>query len=111
MDNSSVKSKPIKSLRCGNSQVAIWEDKFNEGEKNFSFQKTYKTKEGEWKQTNFFRSTDLRDLISLSEALIREYRIREVLKKPTEEGKPSSLIASQGEMLEKGLIVSGGRIE
>jgi len=92
MDNSSKTSKPQKSFRAGNSQVAIWEDKFNEGEKNFSFQKTYKTKDGEWKQTNFFRSSDLKDIISLAEALIREYRIREVLSKPTEEADASSPI-------------------
>jgi hypothetical protein len=54
-------SKPIKTLRIGNVSMAVWQNEGNNGKKNYSFtfQKSYKTEGGEWKNTEFFFQEDL----------------------------------------------------
>lgn len=63
-------STPIKNYKFGGVECAVWENdnKFNPGQKtySFSFQKSFKTKSGDWKQTGFFSDKDLLILSKLA---------------------------------------------
>ena len=63
--------QPIKKTRYGKVEAAIWEDDYN-GQKSYSttFQKSYKAKDGSWKQSSSFSATDMRDLYVLVGALL-----------------------------------------
>lgn len=65
--------KPICKLSSGTIQAAVWENEF-EGKKSrsYSFQKSYKGKDGNWKNTTFFSQTDLLSLGNLCAKICTE---------------------------------------
>ena len=56
-------ARPVKEYSLGKVKAAIFEGEY-EGQKTYSvkFQKSYKDKSGNWKNTEYFSNTDLRDL-------------------------------------------------
>lgn len=58
-------SMPVKSLRAGALQVAVWENETtgDDGQartfKTVSFERRYKNREGKWQSTNNLRVNDL----------------------------------------------------
>ena len=65
-------AKPEKRFRCGGCEAAIFENEIGKGVKvkKVSFQKRYKTTEGEWKSTY---SLDVNDLPKAVLALSKAY--------------------------------------
>ena len=61
------KQKPIKVIKLFGVEVAEWERESADGKtySSFSFQKSYKTKDGKWAHTTSFVLNDLPILISL----------------------------------------------
>ena len=59
-------ASPVKSYSLGKIQAAIFENEFN-GKKSYSikFSKSYQDKQGNWKNTDNFYLTELRDLYAL----------------------------------------------
>ena len=58
--------KPVKTHKLGNISCAIFENQFGESVSlSHAFQKSYKTKEGEWKYSGNFTEADLRTLYCL----------------------------------------------
>lgn len=64
-------SKPVKSVKSGGCEAAVWMKEF-EGKPSFSFsfQKSYKGKDGSWKNTTFFNKTDLMHIRSIIDAIL-----------------------------------------
>jgi CRISPR/Cas system-associated endonuclease Cas1 len=53
-------AKPIKTIKYGQVELAVWQGEFDgKPTYSYSFQKSYKTKDGQWKQTNFFNDKEL----------------------------------------------------
>lgn len=61
-------SKPVKTIRLGGVQASIWQD--DEGRVSASYNKSYKTKEGEWKNTTYFNAEDTALLIAVAHKAI-----------------------------------------
>jgi hypothetical protein len=58
--------KPRESLRDGGLQVAIWDNaKDGVARDNITIQKTYKNKDGEWKESKSFNKGEVEKLIGL----------------------------------------------
>ena len=83
-------SAPIEEIRLPFSKVkcAIFQDTYN-GDITYSykFQKSYKDKDtGEWKNTEYYNMSDLRDLLGLVTFLVMKQVIgKQVAQKKTEE--------------------------
>jgi hypothetical protein len=68
-------AKPVKKFKLGNVECAVWENTSNNAangngdeEKvynSYSFQKSYKDKDGKWANTTNYNETDLRTLYAL----------------------------------------------
>jgi hypothetical protein len=58
------KKKPSKVYQVGNAKVAVWENKQADGtiKKSFKVEKSYKTANGEYKNTNYFYESELLEL-------------------------------------------------
>ena len=57
-------SKPAKSVRCGTVYVAVWkDDKGDFISTSITVSKSYKDKNGDWKNTSSFRVNEIPDLI------------------------------------------------
>ncbi len=72
--------KPIKTLRIGTISLSAWE---NQGEENkvfhtFTFQRSYKDKDENWKQTQQLRLEDLPKLKILMEEMYKQISLKEV---------------------------------
>ena len=68
-------SAPIKTLSSGKIQIAEWpNDKYDST--SFTFKKNYKTKDDEWKSTDFMSLADLMDVLVLCHKVL-EARIKE----------------------------------
>ena len=87
-------AQPIKKLKSGRVEGAVWEKEFD-GKKSYSFtfQKSYKDKEGKWQNTNFFTQNELADVINLAQAFFgKKVRVVELdggkAKAETTEEKP-----------------------
>jgi hypothetical protein len=67
--------KPEKRFRCGGCEAAVFENEMNRGGKTMkikkvSFQKRYKSMDGEWKSTN---SLDINEIPKAILALSKAY--------------------------------------
>jgi len=66
--------KPIKSFKCGNCEVAVFENELRMGTntvkvKKVTFQKSYKNSESEWKTTSSLDANDIpKAILALSKA-------------------------------------------
>jgi len=68
-------AKPEKRFRCGGCEAAVFENEVGRGDnavkiKKVSFQRRYKTADGEWKSTN---SLDVNDIPKAVLALTKAY--------------------------------------
>lgn len=81
--------RPSKVMKIGNVEVAAWEKTAEDGKVfySYSFQKSYKTKDGKWANTAFFSVTDL-PALSLLAATISQKNARIVdMKAKAEEAE------------------------
>ena len=63
-------SRPAKSLKFGQIEVAEWHNQGKYGiEKSYTFQKSYKSGD-EWKHTSFFKQNELYKIKALIDELI-----------------------------------------
>lgn len=64
-------SKPIKEKSSANIRLTLWEGDF-QGKPTYSFtlKKNYKKKDGTWANTEFFTTTDLKDVVCLCQSVI-----------------------------------------
>lgn len=54
------KHKPVEEVRIGSIKAAIWKNQGEQGVRyNVTFQRIYRTQEGEWKSTDSFGRDDL----------------------------------------------------
>jgi len=62
-----AENRPAKVLKLGGIEIAEWEKESADGKtyRSFSFQKSYKTKDGKWEHTTSFLVNDLPTLASL----------------------------------------------
>ena len=90
--------KPISKFQFGKVTGTVWENDYK-GEKSvsFSFQKSYKDKDGNWQNVGFFNKTDLRDLGYLVDALNLRF-VKELKKTADKEDKP---VTEMGKELSK----------
>lgn len=66
---SSSKSKPVEEIRIGAIKAAIWRNDGEQGPRfNVSFQRIYRTNEGEWRSTDSFGRDDLLILGKVADA-------------------------------------------
>lgn len=84
---------PVQEARLGNLKCAIFEGEFKgKTTHSFKFQKSYKDKNGDWQNTDFFFLTDLRDLALLALGLVTKSikfkKIESQKQQPTEEPEP-----------------------
>ena len=72
---------PIKNYRLGGVDCAIWENEHS-GKKfySFSFSRSYKDKEGNWKTSGNFNLQDIGNLISICQRL-QDRAIKERVQK------------------------------
>ncbi len=63
METKTEKKQPIHKIKIGQVEAAVWLNDFD-GKKSFSvsFQKNYKDKKGEWKQSTSFATNNLPDV-------------------------------------------------
>jgi len=83
-------ARPIKEFSLGQIKCAVFEGELK-GKKTYSFkfQKSYKGKDDQWKNTDFFYPTDLRDLYGLVGALLhRQVKERTPQQAPPPEPEP-----------------------
>jgi len=73
------KQKPKEVYQVGSSKVVVWVNKNKDGTtwKNFKIEKSYQTKDGEWKTTNSFNDTELLELKAAIDKAIKEENIEE----------------------------------
>jgi hypothetical protein len=69
---------PVKVYKAGRIECAIFHNPQFDSY-SFKFQKSYKDKQGQWQNTDFFSDTDMGDLAALCDH-IREARVREKKK-------------------------------
>jgi len=58
------KPMPIVKVRAGKISISVWANTQESGEvfKSCTIQKSFKDKEGNWKQTNFYNKSDLLEI-------------------------------------------------
>jgi hypothetical protein len=69
-------AKPDRNISAGSMQLAQWPPKDEKSSVAFTLNKSYKSKEGKWENTNFFRLTDLLDIILVCQAALDDLRVR-----------------------------------
>ena len=79
--------KPEKRFRCGGCEAAVFENEINRGGKTMkikkvSFQKRYKSMDGEWKSTN---SLDINEIPKAILALSKAYEYLVIWESTEEE--------------------------
>lgn len=79
--------KPEKRFRCGGCEAAVFENEINRGGKTgkikkVSFQKRYKSMDGEWKSTN---SLDINEIPKAILALSKAYEYLVIWESTEEE--------------------------
>ena len=79
--------KPEKRFRCGGCEAAVFENEINRGGKTMkikkvSFQKRYKSMDGEWKSTN---SLDINEIPKAILALSKVYEYLVIWESTEEE--------------------------
>ena len=63
------KSKPVEEIRIGGIKAALWRNDGEQGPRfNVTFQRIYRTSEGEWRSTDSFGRDDLLILGKLADA-------------------------------------------
>lgn len=69
-----MENKPIKKHYLGGITAAVWNNQTKDGKvyETYTFQKSYKTAEGEWKNTSYFSLKDLASISSLCQKLVTE---------------------------------------
>lgn len=81
-------SKPIAKKQSGQVQMSVWQGEYNgKPTYSFTFQKSYKDKNGQWQNTNFFNQTDLADVFFLAMAT-KLNKINKQEKKQEQTGQP-----------------------
>ena len=62
--NAAKQEQPKATYKVGKAKVVVWENKRSDGTtwKNFEVEKVYKAKDGQWKTSNSFNETELRQL-------------------------------------------------
>ena len=80
-------AKPEKRFRCGGCEAAVFENEINRGGKTVkikkvSFQKRYKSMDGEWKSTN---SLDINEIPKAILALSKAYEYLVIWESTEEE--------------------------
>ena len=62
-------NRPVYKYQLGTIECAVWAKQASDGKPyfQFSFQKTYKTKDGKYQHTTFFNKSDLAALAMLCE--------------------------------------------
>jgi len=62
-------NRPIKKYQLGAIECAVWANQTVDGKTyfQFSFQKSYKTKDGKYQHTSFFNKSDLATIVMLSQ--------------------------------------------
>ena len=81
------KKKPIKNIKAGCMQVAIWENANNEGQKfnSITLSKSYTKDEGKtWEKTDSMGFNDLPKAILCLQEAYRELALKEAKEKPEE---------------------------
>lgn len=72
------KKKPIKKYRASLLNLSVWENETDEGPiYSYSFQKSYKDLDGEWKHTQNLGISDLPKLKILIEKAYSDYYFQE----------------------------------
>jgi len=66
-------NKPIKNFKEGQVTLSVWQKDYN-GKPiySYSYQKSYKDKQGQWQNTTFLNKTDLKDLSFLIDTVIQQ---------------------------------------
>jgi hypothetical protein len=82
MPDNQGNNPPIKTLRAGQVEAAIWsQEKEQDGrtyvQHSTRIQKRYKDKDGTWKSTDYFWPSDLADLELVTRKAIEFTRLRE----------------------------------
>lgn len=78
-----VKQRPLATYQVGSAKVIVWENQGEKGTwKNFELEKVY-LKDGKWKTTNSFNSSELLELKAAIDKAIAE----ESVNVETKEGK------------------------
>ncbi|NTW31042.1 MAG: hypothetical protein HGB12_00135 [Bacteroidetes bacterium] len=83
-------AKPTRVWKFGDVECALFEQPVegkNYARKSFKFQKSYKDKEGNWKQTDFFGVQDIGSIALLSQKVAIEVIAYEKKQKIAEEPK------------------------
>ncbi len=63
------KNQPVEEIRIGSIKAAIWRNQGEQGARfNVSFQRIYRTAEGEWRSTDSFGRDDLLTLGKVADA-------------------------------------------
>jgi hypothetical protein len=63
------KSQPVEEIRIGSIKAAIWRNEGEQGARyNVTFQRIYRTNEGEWRSTDSFGRDDLLILGKVADA-------------------------------------------
>ena len=59
-------AKPVMKFRNGSITLSVWGKAKEDGSMNYSFtiQKSYKTRDGEWKNTDFFWESEAGNIIA-----------------------------------------------
>jgi hypothetical protein len=62
-------TKPVEEIRIGSVKAAIWRNEVEQGARfNVTFQRIYRTNEGEWRSTDSFGRDDLLILGKVADA-------------------------------------------
>ena len=71
--------KPKETYQVGSAKVVVWVNKRKDGTtwKNFKVEKSYQTKDGQWKTTSSFNSSELLELKAAIDKAIKEEQIEE----------------------------------
>ncbi len=68
-NQSTQRSKPVEEIRIGSIKAALWRNDGEQGARfNVSFQRIYRTAEGEWRSTDSFGRDDLLILGKVADA-------------------------------------------
>lgn len=72
-------STPIKKFQSGKVQLSIWQNEYGY---TYTFQKSYKGKDGQWKNVTSFTDADLLDIAFLAQHI--KSKVIDAPKKKTE---------------------------
>ena len=84
-------AKPVKEFSAGKTKAAVFKnEQYNSY--SFKFQKSYKDKDGNWQNTEYFTPVDLRDLHMLVGFLLD----KQVKERAVEQQAPPEPVPDQG---------------